>query len=275
MKKLILFLTVICATTYMSQAQTVYVNFEGKNLVMNHFADLTEVVANPFKTGINMSDSVGKLTRTSGGDQWDGFWAKYGIDTDSTKWFNITTTNKYVHVKIYYTDTTAIDSVVWHIESSGKPTHEWGSMIKKSNIKLNVWQDFVWDCSAFQKGYYHIIGLQPCRGMANKLKKDEIIYFDDFIVSDSPNPITSTLVNNPTKNNIEVYPNPFVSELRIKNVNNISSITIYNILGMKVISAVTNENSLVLDLNNLTSGAYIVSILENTGNVYTTKILKK
>jgi photosystem II stability/assembly factor-like uncharacterized protein len=75
-----------------------------------------------------------------------------------------------------------------------------------------------------------------------------------------------------TKANL--YPNPVVDNLTIKSDKDISNVIIFNLLGVKVLDLNPHDNNVVLNLNKLDSGSYIVRI--NVGETTeTVKILKK
>ncbi len=60
--------------------------------------------------------------------------------------------------------------------------------------------------------------------------------------------------------NIEIYPNPFEDVLNIKSEKVIKSVEVVSILGELVISKSTNEKSLSMDMSQLESGSYIISL---------------
>lgn len=79
---------------------------------------------------------------------------------------------------------------------------------------------------------------------------------------------------NPELSKISLYPNPIDQEVNIKIPSNIilDQIKIYNITGKKVFESTNND--LILDLNHLASGLYILKLNTNAGNK-AFKILKQ
>ena len=59
----------------------------------------------------------------------------------------------------------------------------------------------------------------------------------------------------------EIYPNPVNNTLTITAEEDIQSISIYNILSVKVMEMAINNKEAVLDLSNLESGVYMIEIL--------------
>ena len=59
----------------------------------------------------------------------------------------------------------------------------------------------------------------------------------------------------------EIYPNPVNNTLTISAEEDIQSISIYNILSVKVMEKAINNKEAVLDLSNLEAGVYMIEIL--------------
>ncbi|MCB4808620.1 T9SS type A sorting domain-containing protein [Tamlana sp. 62-3] len=74
------------------------------------------------------------------------------------------------------------------------------------------------------------------------------------------------------KNDLSIYPNPATKTITINNtLDNISEIEIYNVLGKKVLTSITKT----IDVSNLKSGIYLVSIMDNDGIKTTKRIIKQ
>lgn len=74
-------------------------------------------------------------------------------------------------------------------------------------------------------------------------------------------------------NKIKVSPNPFIDYITIDFPNNmISQIEIYNVIGNLILKQNTNTNKIYL--NGLTSGIYILKIIDVNGRIKQTKIIK-
>ena len=86
---------------------------------------------------------------------------------------------------------------------------------------------------------------------------------------------TSLNTNEFQKNGISVYPNPASAELFVKNENNIelSAIKITDLTGKTV--AYQNSQLSSINISNLSKGMYFVTIETQTGNTFTSKIIKQ
>jgi tRNA splicing ligase len=72
----------------------------------------------------------------------------------------------------------------------------------------------------------------------------------------------------------EVYPNPVTDILNISNNENITNVSVFNLLGQEVFSKTAATNISQIDLSNLSSGAYMVKVATD-GFVKTIKIVKQ
>jgi hypothetical protein len=156
-------------------------NYEGTPITMNIVSggatDLSTlaVINNPFKTGINTSNTVCNLLRDKDGLPGVGFWATKTVDL---------TTNKYIHVKVYKTRITQVKFIV---EDGLGGILEMTSM--NPQTKINQWEDLVFDFSSLT-GIYTKISLMPDFIDPVGLAADINIYFDDIIVNSNPNAVT-------------------------------------------------------------------------------------
>jgi len=66
-------------------------------------------------------------------------------------------------------------------------------------------------------------------------------------------------IDNQTLTNISIYPNPTNNKLFIQGLLNPTKISVYNVLGMLVLS---NTISSEIDINDLQSGIYIIKIVD-------------
>ena len=72
---------------------------------------------------------------------------------------------------------------------------------------------------------------------------------------------------------IEIYPNPFKAKIFFTNISYIKSISLYSILGAKILS-IKKPNVNFIDLTNYNNGLYILRVETSHGSL-TKKILKK
>ena len=73
--------------------------------------------------------------------------------------------------------------------------------------------------------------------------------------------------------NYEIYPNPTDGNIMVSG-SNISEVEVYNHCGQKVLS-VSGSDNVNVDMSNLTSGVYMVRIVDNNGNATINKIVKR
>jgi len=148
------------------------------NLMLSGPDDLSTMtlVANPDPTSVNLSDYVIKFLRDKDGVPWGGFWSALPTIIDVTD-------NKFVHVKVWKP---RISPIKFKIESGAAGTLEVESMYPQT--KINEWEDMVFDFSS-KTGTYPIIAFLPDFADLVGLTEDIIIYFDDIILNNDPNPI--------------------------------------------------------------------------------------
>ena len=76
------------------------------------------------------------------------------------------------------------------------------------------------------------------------------------------------------KNTFTAYPNPVKDMLNLSFTQNISEVTVYNLLGQQVLFTKMNSNKGQVDMSNLSSGSYLVKV--NTENAAKTiKVIKQ
>ncbi len=132
-----------------------------------------EMVPNPDKSGVNLSDFVIKFHRDKDGVSWGGFYSGTQIDV---------TDYKYMHVKAWKP---RISPVKFKIEAGAAGTKEVAST--NPQTETNVWVDYVFDFSD-KTGTYPTIVFMPDFEDPLTLTEDIEIYFDDIILSNDPNP---------------------------------------------------------------------------------------
>jgi len=72
---------------------------------------------------------------------------------------------------------------------------------------------------------------------------------------------------------VRLYPSPVHDVLHLESNQDISSVTLYNVTGMRIMHDVTGENS--VNVSGLTQGIYFIRIRTESGNVYTGKVIKR
>ncbi len=147
------------------------------NIMTGGAEDLSKftLVPNPDKSGVNLSDYVIKFDRDMDGVSWGGFYSATQVDV---------TENKFMHVKAWKP---RVSPVKFKIEAGAAGTLEVASTNEQT--ETNVWVDYVFDFSE-KTGTYPTIVFMPDFADPVGLTEDIVIYFDDIILNNDPNPMT-------------------------------------------------------------------------------------
>lgn len=95
-----------------------------------------------------------------------------------------------------------------------------------------------------------------------------LLYLDNILIQEV---LSSASFGN---NSFTAYPNPVKDMLNVSFTQNISDVTVYNLLGQKVLFLTMNANQGQVDMSNLTSGTYLVKVNAENG-VKTIKVIKE
>ena len=76
------------------------------------------------------------------------------------------------------------------------------------------------------------------------------------------------------KQGISMYPNPASNQFNIKSLNTIDNITLYSMLGQKVLNVSPKSHVSKLDISSLKTGLYVVEISSN-GKKLTSRLVKE
>ena len=231
------------------------------NLMLGGAEDLSTMtlVPNPDATGANTSNWVVKYLRDKDGVPWGGFWSPTGVDV---------TTNKYMHVKVWKP---RISPLHFKIEGGAAGNLEIPSMAPQTSI--NAWEDIVFDFTS-KTGAYPTISFMPDFEDPLTLTNDIIIYFDDIILNNDPNPFVGLDIIS-KENNLSVYPVPFNNFLVVNTSVDLKSIIITSAMGQQVL---TMENlgagTTTINTSAFATGMYFVTCYPKSGNPYSMKIVK-
>lgn len=72
----------------------------------------------------------------------------------------------------------------------------------------------------------------------------------------------------------EIYPNPTNGNIMVKG-DNINKVEVYNLCGQKVMSVKANSNNVNVEMSALTTGVYMVKVIDNDGNATVNKVVKR
>ena len=83
-------------------------------------------------------------------------------------------------------------------------------------------------------------------------------------------------IKNQTTSDFGYYPNPVKTLLTVNAAQNITSVSVYNLLGQSVKTQKMNANSAAIEMQSLPSGIYIVKLFLENGNIEKTfKVIKE
>lgn len=221
------------------------------------------IVDNPSSDAMNHSAKVLKFIRrgtTNGGLPWGGYWANNNPSVDAQ-------TNKYVHVKLLKP---RISPVKFKLEGGTSGTLEIFS--ENTQQLTNQWEEFVFKFDTMT-GQYPISVLMPDFEDPLTITDDIIIYIDDIRID------TIATVSNgiPSISNdkILIYPIPLTKDLTIENFGKIVRVNVYNLAGQLIKQIETQPSSkVVINLEDLCSGMYLIYITNTEGKTITRKISK-
>jgi hypothetical protein len=143
------------------------------------------VVANPDKSGINLSNYVGQIIRAKDGDPWEGVYTDLLVPVTPSD-------TRYLHVKVWKPIKSHVD---FKLEQGDGTPNNTGDIYPlnhadSSNSIVNAWEDLVFDFGAFAGNFKRITLIADFQ---KPQPADFNIYFDDIRVNNDPNPITKIL----------------------------------------------------------------------------------
>lgn len=228
-----------------------YANFEDVNLSFVQFNtenDMQyEVVANPDKSGINMSDSCGKVVTTA--DNWELLKS----DTIDVA-FNFEEYGYKFKMKVY---APAVGDVYFKVEN------KLGTVAKEVQLYCpvsNMWYELEFDFSELlpaSNTMQHIIILFD----ANSTVAGDTWYFDDI---QGPGEDVASSVFEVNSVSRMIYPNPVQDILYFKEALNNDIVSIVSLSGAEVFSRKISGNTIDVSGLNMTKGTYIISINNNS-----------
>jgi len=219
------------------------------------FADATNTVtypvANPFSTGANITNNVGKRTTPSTAVNWFtgfGFTLKNPILIDNN--------HKYLHVLV------TVPTDGQNVNISLKQGANTSADIQKTITLANVWQDFVVDLSS----YSFISDIFVKCGDWGGVNAAGDYYFDEIRIDNDPTPRSNTATAlNSAVNNSKIYSSNGNIVIESNTIG--ANVTVFNSCGQKVATKEIGTNASISVKNK---GIYFVNI----GNE-TTKVIVK
>ena len=203
-KKILAFLIIIITFTYCSdnneieeeqeeQIEIIYstvapfypIDFESEGngaewtwtVFENESNTMLEVIENPYKAGINTSETVAKFTALSKGMPYAGCETKHGEGIGA---FKFDETNSVVKILVYKT---SISNVALKFAEYAAPGvgAEAQPEVKVANTKINEWEELTFDLSgSIGKGATMIIDQIIIFPDFTSRTTDNVIYFDNI-----------------------------------------------------------------------------------------------
>ncbi|WGK64031.1 T9SS type A sorting domain-containing protein [Croceiramulus getboli] len=218
-------------------------------------------VPNPFIEGINLSENVGEYV-DDGSDPFDNVSFAYEMPIDLTV-YNI------LKLKVYTTQTT---NLLVKLENGTSVPAERGNIGDNGdNIDVtNAWTEYEFDFSD-QAGENHQ-RLVLFFNAGNTQADPETFYIDDLRWEAS----TLAIEDVEQENQLYVYPNPVVDQIKIFTTTEIETFEIYDLTGRVILQGgKTAESSVnVIDASSLNSGIYLLT-MKTASFTKTIRILKR
>ena len=213
------------------------------------------VVSNPDMSGINVSNTVVKSTKTNGAAFFAGSAMNLTVPID----FSV---SESISIKTW--SPKADIPVRLKLEGPG------GEFIELDvNTTLeNEWETLTWDFTGQTAGvdwltvvlFFEFVDGLPGDGTT--------YYYDDIRVAETLG------VSDNEISLIKAYPNPVSNYLNLESLDEILEINLYNILGQNIFKTIPNNNKFLLDMTEFNAGIYLIKVKSIAGKVSTLKVLK-
>jgi len=213
------------------------------------------VEANPDQSGINTSATVVRTIKTVGAQFYAGTILPLStpIDFSASEMIAIKTWSPKMNIPVRL-----------------KLENFDGSQFVELDVNTTVenqWEELVWDFTGMTAGidftkvvvFFEFIVDLPGDGST--------YYYDDVKVFS----ILGTYDNSSLS--LISYPNPVINNWNITSVDEISEITIFNILGERILNVSPKNTNYSIDMGQFDSGIYLINIRSLSG-IQTLKILK-
>jgi hypothetical protein len=197
--------------------------------------------------------AAGADTFYSTGGNSDFFVAKYGYNcncsyaTMPTDSFAVNGAGKHVPDTVHFTYTgSGADSVRWYFGDSTTDT-----ALNPTHIYTDT-------------GTLHVcLTVYGC---------DSTIYCKD--IQTLP-PVKINYLTFGEGNTVKVYPNPNKEQFYIEGADIGTTVALFNIIGQRVYAGITSNKKEIVNIGNLSPGAYILQLTDNRGNRLNMRIVKE
>jgi hypothetical protein len=251
MKKLLLSIASALLAVAMSAQVSPTIDFEtiGIDSAWFVFANVTDnpaycaVADNPDAAGLNTSAKVGMLEVLTAANPWAGMYSITSITP-----FKWSTENAIVKVLVYKDVVSDFD-----LKFEALVSAEWAHELKVANTLTNEWEELTFDFSAYIGDTNTISRIVIIPDFPATRSAGSMNYFDNIKFGSGG----SSSVDVNTNSVFRFYPNPVKDVLYISGRAN-TVVSIYNIMGTRVLNKVLNSANEGIDVSNLISGIYMI-----------------
>ncbi|WP_299045876.1 T9SS type A sorting domain-containing protein [uncultured Polaribacter sp.] len=276
-QKITFLLLMLLSTSSLVFGQTMINDFEAVETgLLNAGGGITTaVVANPNMTGSNTTSNCLEIKRTA--TQW---WIFQGLDVDNVAISD--TDTKFISMMVHFPAQTDVGIRFDAAADDANGTN----IVRPLNAytEFNQWQELIFevkdgpDATSFTLGTLFRLTFHPDMGFENEPAgqvlndTDALGYIDQIQILDS-NPLSTSSFK--LENSISLFPNPTQSSFKITTLNSvdIESVVVYNILGKHVNITQIGVNE--FDVSGLSSGMYIVKMIDSNGFTASKRLLRQ
>lgn len=276
-QKITFLLLMLLSTSSLVFGQTMINDFEAVETgLLNAGGGITTaVVANPNMTGSNTTSNCLEIKRTA--TQW---WIFQGLDVDNVAISD--TDTKFISMMVHFPAQTDVGIRFDAAADDANGTN----IVRPLNAytEFNQWQELIFevkdgpDATSFTLGTLFRLTFHPDMGFENEPAgqvlndTDALGYIDQIQILDS-NPLSTSSFK--LENSISLFPNPTQSSFKITTLNSvdIESVVVYNILGKQVNITQIGVNE--FDVSGLSSGMYIVKMIDSNGFTASKRLLRQ
>jgi hypothetical protein len=216
-------------------------------------AGLTVPFANPSTTGINTSSSCLKFVEDAGALPWGGFF------TENMGPFTISAANCYVKVMVHKDKLSRFG-----VKFEGATQKE----ILITNTQTNEWELITFNFTSEIGKTFNKLVLLP--DFNETRTSGGTIYIDNISFSDG----TTAVKNTYADKTIQVYPTVFKSYLTVKSESEMNQVVVRNLTGQTLREFDMSGLSQKIELSDLISGNYLITVSLSNGRLSTQKIVK-
>jgi len=166
----------------------------------------------------------------------------------------------HLHLDYWTTDGTGLD---WYLINSLAGAGE--KFVSITPIVKDTWKSLDIPLTDYTNQTFSLADVFQFKAVGNGTFYLDNIYFYKQAVAG---------INDLDVTKFNVYPNPSENQLRIKSLNKIDKVEIFNLLGQRVIIKHSLKNEVSIDISHLSKGVYIVRASVE-GKIAVRKIVKK